>query len=484
MAGVRSKPNKKGFFQGWYFDHLGKRIYFKGTKDMVQTLRIAGDKESIAIRIKEGDLPLPKTEDTRRPLGATIQEYMEWGKSVGGLRGKGWSNTHENNRRQRLAFWVERLGVSHLHEINLSAVEGVLRDLQKYGRKPNSGKKKFGPMNGKSLAGYVEVLRSFLNWCLKRDYLAKDPVKNLVPFDTTPQRVRRALTIEEINRLLAVAPPERALLYRVALCTGLRRSELRALTAKDFSAARCELRLGADYTKNRKAAVLPLPTALVNELKIAVSGKKPDNALLHVPVDASVNFNRDRERAGIPKELDGVADLHCLRTTYISLLLAGDASPFEVMKLARHSDPRLTFETYGRTSREKLQNAAEGLGKHLLKPILCVAGVLAKAAGAEGLSEVVSPQGTYAKKIEHPHRDLKTAVFFHKSLRIQYFPQLPQLCLLIFCFRIKKNLPAERRRVNGLDSAWRKFPATFGRRNAERLPWWFSDQPRIQRLPE
>ena len=46
-------------------------------------------------------------------------------------------------------------------------------------------------------------------------------------------RERRALTADELGRLLGTAPADRALLYRTAATTGLRRGELAALTWGD-----------------------------------------------------------------------------------------------------------------------------------------------------------------------------------------------------------------------------------------------------------
>ena len=51
----------------------------------------------------------------------------------------------------------------------------------------------------------------------------------------TAHDYRRALTGEEVSRLLAVAPPHRRAVYRMALETGLRRCELMGLRWEDFA---------------------------------------------------------------------------------------------------------------------------------------------------------------------------------------------------------------------------------------------------------
>ena len=60
------------------------------------------------------------------------------------------------------------------------------------------------------------------------------------------------MTAEEIHRLLRACAPERRLLYEVALCSGLRAGELRALTVAHLDTVRGGVRLDAEWTKNRK----------------------------------------------------------------------------------------------------------------------------------------------------------------------------------------------------------------------------------------
>jgi len=84
------------------------------------------------------------------------------------------------------------------------------------------------------------------------------------------RRVRRALTPDECRRLLAATAlgphrhgmdgPERALLYRLALETGLRASELKSLTRGDFDldAEHPAVTIRAGYSKNRREDTLPL----------------------------------------------------------------------------------------------------------------------------------------------------------------------------------------------------------------------------------
>ncbi|MFT5089709.1 MAG: site-specific recombinase XerC [Planctomycetota bacterium] len=105
---------------------------------------------------------------------------------------------------------------------------------------------------GKTVSNYAEGLSAFCDWCVQRDDLEQGPLKGLAPFDTTPQTVRRAMAVDEINRLLVVGPTHRRFLYETAFLSGLRANELRNLTVDDLDVERCGLRLGAEWTKNKK----------------------------------------------------------------------------------------------------------------------------------------------------------------------------------------------------------------------------------------
>jgi integrase len=59
-------------------------------------------------------------------------------------------------------------------------------------------------------------------------------------------------------------------------------------------------------------------------------------------------FNLDLKAAGIPKrDAQGrTVDVHCLRHTFVTLLARNGVSPSVAQKLMRHSDIRLTMNTY------------------------------------------------------------------------------------------------------------------------------------------
>ena len=391
MAGVRKQPTKGGLYQAWFLDYRGKRTFLTSAKKK-EALQIAQRLEDEHRQVRLGYRPLPSTADKQRtrPFAEAVTEYMGWGETQGGRGGRPWAPWHAHKRRKHLDWWQKRLGLETLGDLDsiLPRVEKELRSMLSEAKAP------------KTVANYVEALAAFCQWCLQRGFLSEDPLKALAPYDTTPLTRRRAMTPEEITRLLASCAPNRRLLLETAFCTGLRANELRSLTVDDLDLAHGVLHLRAEWTKNRKAGVQPVPAALAQRLKSSAESGEPAslyekyrrsdskratllNPLLYVPSSLSNNLDRDLKTAGIAKKAPGgKLDFHAIRLAYINLVLDSEVSPKEAQALARHSTPDLTFNVYGRTRTHRLSEAVEGIAEAIL-PKECVPGVYRLAVGAE-----------------------------------------------------------------------------------------------------
>ena len=111
------------------------------------------------------------------------------------------------------------------------------------------------------------------------------------------------------------------------------------------------------HAKSGQAATLPLRGDLADDLRkhIERSAKVDDG---HDSPDAPLfdidwrnllrTLNLDLAATGIPKrDAQGrTVDVHCLRHTFATLLARNGVSPSIAQKLMRHSDIRLTMNTY------------------------------------------------------------------------------------------------------------------------------------------
>ena len=249
-----------------------------------------------------------------------------------------------------MEWWRQRLGFTCLRDLegSLPRVESALRDLQGAG------------LAGKTLAGYGDTLRSFCRWCFDRGYLEDDPIKRMHKFDTAPKSIKRALTLEEAQRLLAVANPEARLLYQVAMTTGLRRGELMKLKVFDLNSDTKGLNIRREISKNRLPSMQPLPQSLYKALKESAQGKPLDAPLLSVPTHTTPLLERDLAKAGIPKWTpEGGLTFHSLRVSYITFLDQAGGTAKEMQTLARHCTPALTMGTYAKARPRRLCELVE-----------------------------------------------------------------------------------------------------------------------------
>lgn len=221
----------------------------------------------------------------------------------------------------------------------------------------------------KTLKNYAECLSTFCCWAKKRGYLDRNPLEDLATFEGAPESLKRALTPEEFGKVLAVAPEHRRLLYEVAMMTGLRAGELRSLSPASVDLNKSVLILSADWTKNRKPGLQPIPGDLAQRLveygkngvarelydkhygrSDAKMADIPDNPLLFISTHPSRELDKDLKAAGIPKEIpgEGKVDFHSLRVCFVTMIINAGANAKEAQELARHSNPNLTMNTYAK----------------------------------------------------------------------------------------------------------------------------------------
>ena len=358
MPGILKTKTKDGKWRAWYRSHLlgsdGRRktLKFTGTQSRRETLALAQERQVHEDRIAAGLTPAPEDRQPWRDFVETAREYLAYGESIGGRGGRPWGRVHARNQRARLAWWHEEIGFRTLEDLMnaLQSVEASLVRLRDRGR------------TSKTLRDYQESLQTFCRWCVDRAYLPSDPLRRLPKFDMTPRVNRRPLTAPEIARVMALAPPERVLLYEVALFSGLRAGELAHLRGRHLDMDRCGLRLEAEWTKNRRPGFQPIPRYLLE--KLASTGVIDSEPLLHMPTHPARTFDEDLRVAGIEKNNpDGVLVFHSWRATYGTLLDSLGASAKETQELMRHATPVLTMQRYVQAQLHRRQDLVESLAE-------------------------------------------------------------------------------------------------------------------------
>ena len=211
---------------------------------------------------------------------------------------------------------------------------------------------------------YLAALKYFCRWMVKDGRASESPIAHLDGLNVRVDRRhdRRSLSIDELRRLLETtiaAPtrhgmtgPERAMLYRVAVETGLRRGELKSLTKASFhlDGEHPFVRVAAASSKRRRVDEIPIRPDTAAELRTLLASTAPEAPAFNMPQgrrNVTVMFHADRNAAGIPYEVDGLyADFHALRHTTGSLLAAAGVHPKVAQSILRHSTIDLTMSRY------------------------------------------------------------------------------------------------------------------------------------------
>ena len=176
---------------------------------------------------------------------------------------------------------------------------------------------------------------------------------------TPEQFVKLIKTTFEKNVLIGrTTGQERAILYILAGTTGLRKKELLSLAWEDINLSmdNAYVRVKASAAKNDKEAKQPIPPFVVSILTAFKAATRPKlSDRIFVSFMQSIN-TAEIIRADLAAAEINLIDkdgneicFHSLRNSYISFLANSNSPPKVIQKLARHSDPRLTFNTYART---------------------------------------------------------------------------------------------------------------------------------------
>ena len=345
----------------------GKPKLVKGYKDRQATEQLAAKLERSKAQGEQGLLD-PYLPHRVRPLSEHIADW------TAELRELGRDDMYVAPCKARVERLMKECGWAKLGDINADAFckwRQTAVIIQTDGARRAVRTKRLLSPAAKN--HYLATLGTFCRWCVKRKRIAANPVADVEKVDETAdvRRERRALSAEELERLLDVVPAKYRLAYQMLIGTGLRRTELRAVRWGDvmLNVPRPYIQLQAKDTKSKRADVLPLRADLAELLRIVKDDAKDRERVVKV-LPRIPTHKRFLAKAGIPwlDDRGRRADIHALRHSYGTLLSKGGVSPREAMSLMRHTDLRLTMKVYTDPRIFDLAGAVEKLPIQLVKP--------------------------------------------------------------------------------------------------------------------
>lgn len=264
-------------------------------------------------------------------------------------------------------------------------------------------------VSDKTRNAYLTAVRMFCNWMIspKVRRAATSPAEAVDTLAVELSEYRRALTIDELRRLIAAAAegpdqstrdrrggvawvmtgPERACLYSVACQTGLRASSLRRLRVADFDldAEQPLVRArGKAATKTKRDMAQPIQPHTAALLRVMLASRLPESPAFDVPHETAAMLRADlvaaraswiaeaptpderakRAQSGFLAEQDEEGrrvDFHALRTTTGTLLALADVPRAVTQRIMGHSSYKTTDRFYTRPSRDAGRSAVEQL---------------------------------------------------------------------------------------------------------------------------
>jgi integrase len=400
------KGNRGGWWYFAWFDHTGRRrTQCARTTDKATAERMAAKRESDAALRRAGVIDATQERfatEALRPVAQHVADFKAH------LQARQNTAKHVALTIRHVEAIISARGgaaaVKTIRDLTGADVMQALDAIRLAGNRRVKDDQRRVPLGPRTCNAVLRSIKSFTRWLWLEKRAPDDPLNGLRAFneETDRRHSRRELTVDEIAWLLPVvesrtieghklAGPDRAMLYRLALGTGLRAAELRSLTAESFDldAEPATVTVAAAYSKRRREDSQPLRADLAELVRGWLAGRP--RAVRSVRLFAAMPRNTARmlradlkaaraawiEQAGKDEgererrersdflayrnAAGEVADFHSTRHTFISGIVAGGASVKVAQELARHSTSRLTVDRYAHARLHDLQGALDAL---------------------------------------------------------------------------------------------------------------------------
>lgn len=208
-------------------------------------------------------------------------------------------------------------------------------------------------LSAKSKNHYLNAASAFANWLITLQVCERNPFKGIRPARVVGNetRPRRALTVDEVNRLVGCCPcPRRRMIYMLAFATAARTGGMQGFRWLDIDLNRENptITYRNSNSKTKKPERNPIPQWLADVLR----EYKPEDAnpddMVFTKWMGRHSLDQDLERADIPKlNAHGEsACLYSLRHAFNQTMQEAGIPFRHAQRFMRHSDPKHTANTY------------------------------------------------------------------------------------------------------------------------------------------
>lgn len=401
------KSNGKGCWIAQWHDHNGKRhVKSTRTTDKAAAKRIL-DKYVADVALRREGVIDPELDafatEGRRPIERHFDDYKAY------LRSR-YSLGHTDTVIGRIEKVLSVAKIKILSDLKPLAIERALAEIME--------DRKLGAQTRND---YLTAMKAFANWLVRMRRLPLNPIAPVERLPVVETEHRRALTVDEAQRLIEAAThgpiqrglteaglslarrgldlpaehvrwemtgPDRALLYRFTLETALRRGAIERLLVSDFDLDEqpTVTAQATINTKNSRKLVIPLRPATARFLSASFAERLPSAKAFDMPrcyetarmirTDlaaarrAWIDEGQDPDERAKRAESDYLAerdsegrtlDFHALRTTCSTWLDQAGISASLASRITGHTNVNTLQKHYHRMNMDQTRRAVESL---------------------------------------------------------------------------------------------------------------------------
>ena len=355
-----------GFFHLWTTDADGRRVRQQKEKTLGPAWMPKHEaQQKLADYVEEYTGRLTKE-------GSSIATFNDLWKAFSAVKAGQWSKKFKEDLRYLFGKHVlPFVGEQALRGVTLTSLQLLLNKLAEDGY-------------SKSAVGQIRTyIKACFEYATDEEIIDKNPARKLATPKIRKKPCERFLSLEELYALLSAASPREHLILRILVVCGLRPAEILVLRIEDFEGTqlridealkerqRGEDRIGETKTSESDNYV-PVPPHLALEVQVWIAGLPDRNnrrAFLF-PNSSGKPFgvgNYLKRHLKPLAESVGIHDLtfQVFRRT-ASTHIQSHATPKDMQRHLRHSDPQTTLTHYAKVIPESLRSAVAALDSQIM----------------------------------------------------------------------------------------------------------------------
>jgi integrase len=237
----------------------------------------------------------------------------------------------------------------------------------------------------------VSALSTMLTWAVDHEIIGSNPLTRIkaLPIDDNQKcKIRRALSVEEVEAIFEYSPPHLRPIWVTFMTTGLRHGELANMRFEDVDFECKAVTVQSHNAKNHKARDVPLSEEvleIIAQLKRDAPKRKPVVGRTRKQTEQQrANFSKKHvfvtgantpwrnnllrtfyavcDKAGIEgAHRCGSVDIHSLRVSFITISLEHGAAAKAIQAIVGHSTLAMTTDVYAKATDQSKRAAIDSL---------------------------------------------------------------------------------------------------------------------------